>query len=250
MTQGGSDSQGSIRRSGVPRFVEALTPEFLRRECPSLGPGTTALFDIDSTLMNTAPRNLQILREAAERWPELQPAVSRISEEELGWNIFEPLERSVDLADDLRGAIREFWKERFFSDAYVLYDEPYPQVRELLWWLRGTGLRLVYMTGRDLPNMSSGTRDSFRRYGLPLDEGARFIFKPTFEESDAEFKARSCSEVAREERVVLAVENEPGNANMMRRYFPEALVALIETVTSPEPEVPEPGIVRFSRYSA
>lgn len=243
-------SQGASNHPDVPlRAVDALTPELLRTECPGLEPGSTALFDIDSTVMNTAPRNLQILREAAERWPQLQPAVSRIRQEQLGWNIFEPLERSVGFTDELREVIHLFWKERFFSDAYLLYDEPYPQVREVLGWLRDSGIRLVYLTGRDLPNMSSGTIASFRRHRLPLDQGSRFIFKPTFEESDAAFKARSCEELAREERVVLAVENEPGNANLMRRCFPEALVALIETVTGPEPEVPEPGILRFSRYA-
>jgi len=231
------------------RSVEALTPAVIREECPNLEAGAAALFDIDSTVMNTAPRNLQILREAAGRWPELESAVAGISPDELGWNIFEPLEKSVSLTPDLREAIHVFWKKRFFTDAYVLFDEPYPKVRELLEWLRGEGIRLVYLTGRDGPNMSSGKIDSFSRHGLPLDQGTRFIFKPTFEEADATFKALSCAELAREERVVLAVENEPGNANLMHRQFPDALTALIETVTSPNPERPEPGILRFSRYS-
>jgi hypothetical protein len=199
--------------------------------------------------MSTAPRNLQILEEAASRWPKLQPAVDQIGPEELGWNVFEPLERSVSLTDELRESIRLFWRERFFSDAYLLYDEPYAQVREILAWLRGEGVKLVYLTGRDFPNMSSGTVASFSKHRLPLGRGTRFVFKPTFEESDAAFKARSCAGLAREERIVLAVENEPGNANLMHRSFPEALVALIETVTSPEPESPDPGILRFSRYA-
>lgn len=230
------------------RPAESLTPQLLDAICDDLRPGAAALFDIDSTIMDTSPRNMQILREIGQEWPDLQPAVEEIRPEDIGWNIFAPLEAHTSLDKESREAIHQFWKERFFTDQYVLCDRPYPGVRELLSWLRGRGLRLVYLTGRDQPNMSVGTRDSFARHDLPLGEDTRFIFKPTFEEADLPFKRRVCDQLAREERIVLAVENEPGNANLMNRYFPGALVALIDTVTSPNPATPDPEVLRFSRY--
>jgi hypothetical protein len=228
--------------------VGSLTPQLLDAVCPELTEGTTALFDIDSTIMDTAPRNMQILREVGEAWPELKPAVERIQPSDIGWNIFAPLEVHTSLDRKTREAIDQFWKERFFTDEYVLYDHPYSGVRELLYRLRERGVRLVYLTGRDEPNMSRGTRDSFAQHDLPLDRETRLIFKPTFEEADLTFKRRVCDQLAREERIVLAVENEPGNANLMNRSFPGVLVALIDTVTSPNPPTPDPEILRFSRY--
>ncbi len=42
--------------------------------------------DIDSTVMNTEPRNLAILRELAEINPEFAPSYDRIHREGVGWN--------------------------------------------------------------------------------------------------------------------------------------------------------------------
>ena len=45
-------------------------------------------------------------------------------------------------------------------------------------------------------------------------------------------------------QVVATFENEPANANLFVRSFPEALHFFLETVSSPEPEEPSPELIR------
>lgn len=198
--------------------------------------------------MDTTPRNYRILREAADAFAKVAEVAGTIRQEDLGWGILGALRERTQLEEDEAAEIRAFWRERFFSDAYLHYDTPYPGVRELLHWIVDSGLKLVYLTGRNEPNMSEGTYASFRNHRLPADGEVRFIFKPAPDEPDLRFKDQSCRDLASRENVILAVENEPANANLMSYYFPNALVALIDTVTAPEPATPAPEILRFSSY--
>ncbi|MDC7124019.1 MAG: hypothetical protein PQJ46_00530, partial [Spirochaetales bacterium] len=71
-----------------------------------------AIFDIDSTIMNTAPRNMKILEELSEEIPSLKPALSGVTEDDLGWNIVSIIEKKVDVSLKLKDKILAFWKER------------------------------------------------------------------------------------------------------------------------------------------
>ena len=48
--------------------------------------------------------------------------------------------------------------------------------------------------------------------------------------------------------VVASFENEPGNANMFLRAFPEALHFLLLTVHSPGAEEPDPALIRSTDF--
>ncbi|WP_020613535.1 HAD family hydrolase [Sediminispirochaeta bajacaliforniensis] len=207
-----------------------------------------ALFDIDGTVMDTIPRNYQILKEAVSIIPCLRPIVDTIGPEACGWNVFTPLSGRIQLTDAESRALRRFWRQRFFTDSYLAYDRPYAGVREFLQAIRKQGLTIVYLTGRDKENMSAGTIASFQAHNIPVDEHTRFLFKPDAAIPDLSFKQDACRRLAENEHIVFAVENEPANANMMVEYFPGALVMLVETITSPNPAEPDPSIIRFSSY--
>lgn len=234
---------------GVPRRITRLTGSWIAERLENIPEGAVALFDIDSTVMDTAPRNFHILREAAQEIPRLRAVAEAVGPEDFGWSVFGPVQERISLTDEEKRKLEEFWRARFFSGSYVHYDRPYPGVAKLLTELRNRGMKIVYLTGRDEPNMSAGTRDSFAEHSLPVGPGSRFVFKPTAEEADLPFKERACAALAAEAKVLLAVENEPANANMMRIIFPEAVVALIDTVTSPHAVEPAEGIVVFSVYA-
>lgn len=207
-----------------------------------------AIFDIDSTIMDTAPRNFRILREVAREYPVIAPAVEQLSVGDMGWNILDALETRMALPESLTRDISRFWSERFFTNHYALEDAPYQGVAEILWWIQREGGLLVYLTGRDEPGMAEGTRESFLRANLPAGEGTRFILKPDFETPDLVFKRRALEDIACLGTVWIAVENEPVNANLFARTFPDARVLLIDTITSPNPEIPDPEVIRFCRY--
>lgn len=203
-----------------------------------------ALFDIDSTLMDTTPRNVAILEAAARSIPTLGELLPRLDLVTPFWDIQEPLRRSGLAESSLLTQVKAFWRRRFFSDEWLDFDRPYPGVADFLSDLKAEGFALAYLTGRNSGGMELGTRRSFVRHGLPAGPSERFYFKPNFEMGDGEFKAGVRGDVAALGTLVVAVDNEPANANLFRTAFPEALVVWLDTVTSPEPENLLPGIER------
>ena len=232
--------------------MKRLSFEYLEEQLtPRLGEVNglpLAIIDIDSTIMKTAPRNMRILVELSREIEEIEKIIGEVSEDDIGWNIIDFLKEHISLSDEQVNRINSFWAERFFTDEYLLYDTPYTGVKELIQWLIDKGISVIYLTGRDEPNMSAGTVQSFINHGLPTEAGTRFFFKPDFNEPDLEFKLKAMKEINEAGRVVLAVENEPGNANIIKRCCPDALVLLINTITSPSPEVPDDEIVCFDLY--
>lgn len=203
-----------------------------------------ALFDIDSTLMDTAPRNAGILAAALDEIPGLEPWKDKLILDGRTWNILDPLHRAGIQDANLLKEVERFWKTRFFTDEWVLLDEPYPGVAAFLHDLKASGFRLAYLTGRHANGMERGTRESFVRHGLPGTPAETFFFKPDFDMPDREFKESVCQQVADLGTLVVSVDNEPANVNLFRRAFPQAWIVWLDTVTSPDPEELKPGIER------
>ena len=200
-----------------------------------------ALFDIDSTLMDTGPRNAAILRAALDAVPGMAAWKGRVPVEGRSWNVLGPL-REAGVAEPLLAQVQAYWAQRFFTDAWLVHDTPYPGVASFLHDLKNEGFRLAYLTGRHTEGMEKGTRRSFGDHDLPAGPDEAFFFKPTFEMGDRDFKESVCHGVAALGTLVYTVDNEPANCNLFRKTFPEALVDWVDTVTSPEPEILGPGI--------
>ena len=201
-----------------------------------------ALFDIDSTLMDTGPRNLAILEAAFEVIPALAPWRSRLDLRRQSWNVLDPLVAAGVDDPGLLATVLAFWRDRFFTDEWLDHDRPYPGVAEFLCELKAQGFLLAYLTGRHAGGMEVGTRKSLVDHGLPAGPEETFFFKPTFEMPDRDFKASVCEGVAALGTLVVTVDNEPANVNLFRPAFPEAIVVWLDTITSPNPERLVPGI--------
>ncbi|MDA8412098.1 MAG: HAD family hydrolase [Treponema sp.] len=217
-----------------------------RRQLEGLGFSAPwlALFDIDSTLMDTTPRNLAILAAARGRIPGLDACWDRLDLSRPFWDIGEPLRRAGIEDRGLFEELRAFWTERFFTDEWLIHDRPYPGAAELLADLKNDGFTLAYLTGRHSPGMEVGTRRSFLEYGLPAGPEEIFFFKPDFAMEDEAFKASVCDELGRRGTLVVAIDNEPANSNLFHRAFPRALAVWLDTVTSPLPATLDAGIER------
>jgi len=225
-----------------------LSWEWLRAQADFSLSDAVAVWDIDSTIMDTGPRNYAILQSATELFPRLRPYIKEFHPDRMGWNILEPLKAHFAEDDPLLKDLQVYWESCFFSDPWLKYDVPYPGVVSLLKKMFEEGIRLIYLTGRDQPNMSRGTVESFRQSGIPLGETTEFLFKPDFYTPDLDYK-KSCLEKIRSRgNVVLAVENEPANANLFLRAFPNALVMHFQSISSPDPEPLNPGIIGFDSY--
>lgn len=216
----------------------------------SRGALPVVVFDLDSTLFSTGPRNLRILREfAAEqgrRWPGVADAASKWTAADMGWNVAQNLIDAGERDEKLLADLRAFWLARFFTDDYVLSDEPTPGAAEFAAACHGRGALLYYLTGRHVGGMEVGTVAALRAHGFPFWRGRCVLhLKPSFEMADRAFKDDALSDIrSYRGEVVATFENEPGNANLFARAFPSADHYLLLTIHSPEAEAPREDLIR------
>ena len=208
---------------------------------------SVVVFDLDDTLIDTRHRTLSILRElAAEPWlaarfPKEAPRLARVTLNQMHYELNDTFaELGLDSPDLLRETTA-FWAKRFFTSAYVERDVALPGAVRYVNDLYRAGAKIVYLTGRDEPNMFAGTGENLRRLGFPLEEDVALILKPNARMSDLEFKAAAIKRIAGLGQVTAFFENEPANLNLMREGFAGATGVFIDTQHSPKPDRPYPG---------
>ncbi len=212
------------------------------------------VFDLDSTLFSTAPRNLRILQSYAEahgeRWKGLREIVGRLTPEDMGWNVHEDLQRYGVNDLELLKEVKQWWFERFFTDEWLLHDEPVPGAPQYALDCHARGALLYYLTGRHAGGMEIGTVRSLRQSGFPFWRGRCVLhLKPSFEMADRAFKDDAVADIrSYQGEVVASFENEPGNANMFLQAFPEALHFLLDTIHSPGAEAPNAQLIHTSDF--
>jgi hypothetical protein len=198
------------------------------------------VFDLDGTLLDNRPRFVRILHELAEAWsvkrPEIAAKLESVKSDEIVYGLHENLvalgiEDAVVEAEAL-----EFWKARFFVDAYMKYDVATKGAVDFANACYRAGATLVYLTGRDLPNMAVGTFASLRDCGFPIGVvGTSLVTKPAFEIPDSEFKHAVAPSLVRHGRVEATFDNEPANTNLFIAHHPHAQNVFLDTHHAPAP---------------
>ena len=130
------------------------------------------VFDLDGTLLDNRPRTLRILREFVSanpgRWPALDSIVAELTVDDLGYDARDAVrDRGFDDAEALE-AFFGFWKDRFFTAAYLAEDVPTPGAVEYARACWDRGAHLYYLTGRHVGGMEAGTAESLARLGFPM----------------------------------------------------------------------------------
>lgn len=207
------------------------------------------VFDLDSTLFDTAKRNLWILRCWAENGP-FREIVAGLPEAEFGWDATRPLLARVALSEGELAELRRFWADHFFTDEAVLHDAPAPGAAAFARAIHDSGGHVYYLTGRHVTGMAAGTAAALTRHGFPLWRGRVTLhLKPTFEMGDERFKAMAVGDIADSGMTVATFDNEPGNCNVFLRAFPDANHFVFGNVRSPNAEVPDPRVVPLAAFT-
>ena len=143
------------------------------------------VFDLDSTLFDTAGRHLAILRAFAEEQPHVRSLVDDISLQDFGWGVDEPLRaRGFDDAPTLQ-ALSAFWFERFFDGDWVGHDHPAEGAVEYVNEVWRRGALVYYLTGRHVDGMDAGTAKALTDRGFPFWTGRTVLhLKPDFHMPD------------------------------------------------------------------
>ena len=168
-------------------------------------------------------------------------AVDDLDPWSFGWDIRHAGARA-GVADPLLADLEAFWAARYFTSDYALEDRPMPgavgyvaRVAELA--------DVLYLTGRDAPNMGEGTRQSLARHGL----AGELWMKPDPDHTDLGWKIEAIGRL-QDRGVAATFENEPGNANRFVAAFPDAMHFLVDTYHSPSAPPPDPALIRIDGF--
>ena len=210
------------------------------------------VFDLDSTLFSTGPRNWAILQEfvALSSHAGLAEQIVGLRPEDIGWNVHDCLRHRGIGNPKLWAELQRFWADRFFSDSYLLHDRALPGSAAFVSACHTRGALIYYLTGRHVGGMEVGTVAALRSEGFPFWRGRCVLhLKPSIEMSDRAFKDDAVGDVrSYQGEVVATFENEPGNANLFLRAFPDALHFLLLTVHSPGAEAAHAELIESEDF--
>jgi hypothetical protein len=232
-----SRAEQSALLTGILERAERLR----REEVPAV-----VVFDLDGTLMDNRPRTCAILHEFARTRRHHDATVAErllaAHPEQLAYLFSESLER-IGVAGDVAVELEVFWRERFFADPHLVHDVEVPGAVAFARASYDAGASIVYLSGRDLPQMGIGTFQSLRDLGFPIGiPGTELVLKPDSAMPDAEFKGVTAPLLCRVGRVIASFDNEPGNCNVFLAQHPDAESILIDTQHMPGAPPLDPGV--------
>jgi beta-phosphoglucomutase-like phosphatase (HAD superfamily) len=219
--------------SGVIPLDDAGSAALLRRVVDAARAGdAVVVFDLDSTLLDNRPRQARILREYGAAHGVAALSACR-AEHWDGWD-FRVAMRNAGLdgaaLERHLAPFRAYWQERFFSSQYCVDEVPIAGAVEYLDAVATTGAQVAYVTGRH-EAMRAGTVACLVRHSMLEPDGRRIhlVMKPSLDEHDDAYKARTYRTLDRLGRVVAAFDNEPTHINGYRTSFPDALSVHLAT---------------------
>ena len=208
-------------------------------------PGTNTrrpvvVFDLDGTLFDNGPRTRRILAELAERDDDAAfcAAVAALPSGHLPYQLRDTLALCGVHDEMVVARAADFWRERFFTDDYQSYDAPLAGAVKLADTLHRSGATLVYLSGRDAPNMLVGCAAALRNHGFPVGiPRTAIVLKHDFHDDDHAFKREALHFMDDMGTVVATFDNEPANCNLFVAHWPEARHFFLATSHAPNPPV-------------
>ncbi len=236
--------------------IPAITQAILDGVRASLDDGVEPLvvLDLDATLYDNSQRMLRILQEFAHThaagYPGLYDVVHAMSASDTLYEAVDTL-RARGIEDEaLLAEVHAFWRARFFTSEYLLFDLPHVGGVEFVRLVYEAGGVPCYLTGRDAPNMAQGTLAALQRDGFPVATvGTRFILKPDWETPDKPYKRSVLSHLRRTGRVVGSFDNEPALCNLFKSSFPDASVVWLDTIHTPNAPPLREGVHAIRRFT-
>ncbi len=209
----------------------------IRQRCQPLKDEQRPLvvFDLDATLFDYTPRTLRIIHEFVQKHQiPLIEDISSVLESLEGQKEHHRFLEILDLCgardEQMHRKATEFWFERFFSDTYQMYDIPIKGASEFVRAVFEIPATVVYLSGRNVPQMVVGCTDSLRKHGFPIGyAGSMLMLKPHMNMHDLQFKNEVLDFIDSLGVVVASFDNEPENCNLFQKRWPEAIVVHLDT---------------------
>ncbi len=189
------------------------------------------VFDLDDTLFDSSFRTLQIFKEffTEEKRKEFSCEYEKIvglKRSNVKYRLKDTL-ISVGIRNEFFGKqLLSFWKEKFFNNEYIKYDQPNENAVEYCQQVANTQAKIFYLTGRQ-HQLRPGTFSSLKKFGFPQFEN--LITKEEKSEDDLVYKTREISKLKDKGEIVAVFENEPRNLQAMQEVLPMALAFFMNT---------------------
>jgi hypothetical protein len=244
----------SVRPPPLPAQIELLEGVLARTaELASAGAIPIVVFDLDGTLFDNRPRTRAILldyaADVANEYPEVAERLTPLEIEGIGYLLSTTLRDCGLTHADVVRDITHFWRDRFFSDDYLEHDLAIAGAPDYVNACYESGAAIVYLTGRDIPEMLPGTVQALRDHGFPIAKaGVELVLKPDATLPDDAFKRTALPTLHRVGEVIAVFDNEPAVCNAALEEFPEATIALLETQKVPGAPEPRPGLLHATDF--
>lgn len=234
----------SVRRHSILSDIRARVAQAARD-----GDDPAVLFDLDGTLFENTPRTQRILLAYALAVgdEEFRRSVDTVPAACYRYKIGETLDR-LGVNGARREAIEQFWQRHFFSDRFLRFDEPLAGAAAYVRALHAAGAHIIYLSGRDVPNMLVGTIEGLAIHGFPVGQfGVELVLKPDPAMDDRVFKAAASRAIGERRQVVAVFDNEPAHLKELLTAMPGAIGVLVESLRAGEDELPvaTPRIASF-----
>jgi len=211
------------------------------------------IFDLDSTLFSVSPRTQAILRnlgnqrEFGEQFADASAVLRGVEVLPTDWGVRTVFERyKIEGPLDLFKAVRNFWRQHFFGNHYLVHDEIYPSANEYVQHLHALGADILYLTGRNAGSMREGTAKVLKHWGFPYFEDSKLYMKPSDVQTDEGFKAEKLLEIAPNYDHIWFFENEPLIIELVRAKVPQVRIVYVDSVHSgraqPPTDLPKIGM--------
>lgn len=227
--------------------------EGLRRSQQSV----LAVFDLDSTLFDVSPRVQKIITDFADmpehqgRFPEACMLMKQAKALRDDWGIKNALVRAgLDgRHPEFEETIKAFWRTHFFSNEFLEFDKPFEGAQNFVQRLYNMGVDIVYLTGRDVARMGTGTVKVLKKWDFPYDDvKARAVLKPQKGDDDALFKMEWFSQISEDDYGgIWFFENEPLNVNLVREKYQHIEIVFFESTHSGKATAPS-DLPRIMHY--
>lgn len=207
------------------------------------GGSSLVVLDLDSTLFDTAYRSAAIFRHWAEQ-PENQQHYPELCAVMRFWQkpreIYDPVSfvkqhcSVVVWPEEVEGELRSYWRERFFQNSWLAYDQLYPGARDYVQKLHRAGARIHYLSARHHESMAEGTERSLIQHGMPLCSALNdsLSLKDSADLLDEDFKEQALGRIKQGYDEVIFIENEPLIVKMCLVQHPDILTYHYHSVDS------------------
>jgi len=218
-------------------------------------PNIALVFDLDSTLFCMKYRTQAIIKDYIQKdsfvtESNLVEQMQSIQVTERDWSIQEILKNyDLDQNQELLKRLESFWRQCFFTNDYLHYDQPYTNSIAFVQHLYQLGGMIFYLTARKAHKMKTGTVNTLKKYQFPLSNEQNLILKNQSQLSDAEYKTKELQKISKHFKTILFFENEPVILNQVKEQLAHIYLFWMNSTHSRKETAPKTALPITMEYN-